>query len=361
MSFLNPFTGDLQRGTPGSGSGGGDADTLDGFDSDEFLLLAGRAGGANNPLISTDAQGIITGCGASGGGGLGLDAASGSTRQFGDFIWLNPSMTTVSTDGGPLVATMVLAQSLDLDTSSGTPLVWYGQLVGIGATWTISDPLGTGGFRAHLPFAFGPTIRNTPSEPTGLLGYMAMNLIEPMLVADGAACTAGYEDVGLVLMQNGIDFRTENGGSLTVDRIGLAVHAPTGDAGVHIIANIGYEHRTPFGVLNDVADKDIAFLANDENAALFPDVRSSVYSNGDDRWMLHRGAVLIGEDFFSGTPAPASVSAGIEISSPTRALLLSRMTTTARDALTAVNGMLLYNSTDDKFQGYEAGAWVNLV
>jgi len=36
-------------------------------------------------------------------------------------------------------------------------------------------------------------------------------------------------------------------------------------------------------------------------------------------------------------------------------------TTTERDALTAANGMVLYNSTDNKFQGYENGAWVNLV
>ena len=36
-------------------------------------------------------------------------------------------------------------------------------------------------------------------------------------------------------------------------------------------------------------------------------------------------------------------------------------TTTQRNALTAVNGMIIYNSTDNKFQGYEAGAWANLV
>ena len=37
------------------------------------------------------------------------------------------------------------------------------------------------------------------------------------------------------------------------------------------------------------------------------------------------------------------------------------LTTTERDALTAANGMVIYNSTDNKFQGYENGAWVNLV
>tara|TARA_B100000497_G_C7654122_1_gene393682 strand:+ start:317 stop:1348 length:1032 start_codon:yes stop_codon:yes gene_type:complete len=36
-------------------------------------------------------------------------------------------------------------------------------------------------------------------------------------------------------------------------------------------------------------------------------------------------------------------------------------TTVERDALTAANGMVLYNTTDNKFQGYENGSWVNLV
>ena len=39
----------------------------------------------------------------------------------------------------------------------------------------------------------------------------------------------------------------------------------------------------------------------------------------------------------------------------------SSLTTTQRNALAAVNGMVIYNSTDNKFQGYEDSAWVNLV
>jgi hypothetical protein len=37
------------------------------------------------------------------------------------------------------------------------------------------------------------------------------------------------------------------------------------------------------------------------------------------------------------------------------------LTTTERDALTAANGMVIYNTTDNKFQGYENGSWVNLI
>ena len=42
-------------------------------------------------------------------------------------------------------------------------------------------------------------------------------------------------------------------------------------------------------------------------------------------------------------------------------LKVGSFTTAERDALTAVNGMIIYNSTTNKFQGYENGAWANLI
>jgi hypothetical protein len=40
---------------------------------------------------------------------------------------------------------------------------------------------------------------------------------------------------------------------------------------------------------------------------------------------------------------------------------LQGITTTARNALSASNGMIIYNSTDNKFQAYENGGWTNLI
>lgn len=58
-----------------------------------------------------------------------------------------------------------------------------------------------------------------------------------------------------------------------------------------------------------------------------------------------------------GTTTPAT-SAILELSTTTGALLVSRMNTAARDALTAVNGMIIYNSQTNAFNFYENGSWV---
>ena len=54
-----------------------------------------------------------------------------------------------------------------------------------------------------------------------------------------------------------------------------------------------------------------------------------------------------------------TTSAGVEVNSTTMALLVSRMTTTQRNALTAANGMIIYNTTETQFEFYEDDAWVS--
>lgn len=82
------------------------------------------------------------------------------------------------------------------------------------------------------------------------------------------------------------------------------------------------------------------------------DIPYSVWTN--------RFIIAPGGNVSLGAGAPAT-SAKLDIKGTTGALLIPRMTTAQRDALTALNGMLLYNSTLSKFQGYENNAWANLI
>lgn len=59
------------------------------------------------------------------------------------------------------------------------------------------------------------------------------------------------------------------------------------------------------------------------------------------------------------TTTAANTSSLLELSGA-KAMLISRLTTTQRDALTAVNGMMIYNSSTENFQIYENGVWRNM-
>lgn len=68
----------------------------------------------------------------------------------------------------------------------------------------------------------------------------------------------------------------------------------------------------------------------------------------------------------SGTPELVSdneilLTGTTRVSVTATPLKLASFTTTERDLLIAQNGDLIYNTTDNKFQGYENGSWVNLI
>lgn len=68
----------------------------------------------------------------------------------------------------------------------------------------------------------------------------------------------------------------------------------------------------------------------------------------------------------AGTPELTSetdilLTAGTRVEITQSPLKMASFTTTERNLLSAQNGDIIYNTTDNKFQGYENGAWANLI
>ena len=84
------------------------------------------------------------------------------------------------------------------------------------------------------------------------------------------------------------------------------------------------------------------------------------YNNSKSKGIYQSGAstvnIINGNTMFGSTSDPSAVAA-IEISSTTKGLLLPRMTTTQRDAITAVAGLVIYNTTTTKMECYDGATW----
>lgn len=84
------------------------------------------------------------------------------------------------------------------------------------------------------------------------------------------------------------------------------------------------------------------------------------YSNANAKGIYQTGSSttnnFVGGTMFGSTSAPSAVAA-IEISSTTKGLLLPRMTTTQRDAITAVAGLVIFNTTTTKMECYDGTTW----
>ena len=80
-------------------------------------------------------------------------------------------------------------------------------------------------------------------------------------------------------------------------------------------------------------------------------------SGGNDFMLFTNGQIALATtgDF---TVQPQG---NIDASSTLGAFILPKLTAIQRNSLTATNGMLIYNITTNKFQGYENGSWVDLV
>lgn len=175
------------------------------------------------------------------------------------------------------------------------------------------------------------SIGTNSSVSTSFIGVAALGL--PAVLTMGAGST--LDRLYGALFALSLDASAVGG---TVDEVGLcrAVSIPNGTTTVNNL--YGYLFDLPFG---DPGTKTFGFYDRPGKNNYFA------------------GQLLIG-----GTPGSddtvTNSSVAFEIKSTTKAIVNARMSSAERDALTAINGMQLYNTTTNKLQVYAGGSWVDL-
>ncbi len=166
---------------------------------------------------------------------------------------------------------------------------------------------------------------------TSFIGVAALGLPAVLTMGAGSTLDRCYG----ALFALSLDAAAGGG---TVDEVGLckSIAIPNGATTVNNL--YGYLFDLPFG---DPGTKTFGFYDRP----------------GKNNYLA--GQLLIGGTAGSDDLVTNS-SVALEIKSTTKAFMNARMTTTERNALTAVNGMQIYNSTTDKLQVYAGGSWVDL-
>lgn len=361
-------------GTPtfgsSGGSGGGVATCAS---SPQLLCLAGRTGTTNDPLISTDADGTITGSGASAGS---LIFKSSSTATPGKVVIEASDGTGAFFDHNDLGNPRLL-----IGTATDPTSVISG--AGVAEILCFSNSLGDDGWFFATSYIFGAVVTsNTVGVAPQFLGTRARGTLAAILpVADldilfQATGNGISSDGSLGSVSSTIAFVVDGAPSPGVVSSGFSIGVVETTGSRVSRFNIDRDGRVGIGGQVGLIP---AFRAGDTRraGALFHvqsildteptsivQALASQTQNLTEWWDSANTPLTVvdpnGVGVF-GAAAPTNVSVGLEVQSTTRVLLVSRMTTTQKNALTAVNGMIVYDSTLNKFQGYENGAWTNFI
>ena len=198
-------------------------------------------------------------------------------------------------------------------------------------------------------------------------------------IADGAVTTAklGADAVdGTKIADNSINSEHITNGAVTSDKISttdtnfnvqsdgkIGIGTASPDEKIHISgtnASLRIDSGTNYG------DKSLIILCNQRTHIESEIVGPTAQGDTNLKLKTLSGGTLadrITIDEFGrvgiGTSTP-NESALLDVSTTTGGILFPRLTTTQRDVVVPYNGLVIYNTTVNKFQGIANGQWVDL-
>lgn len=224
---------------------------------------------------------------------------------------------------------------------------WDGSapIVGGNINVTVDGPVTAGRIPTKFSFRTNSTTGASVKAELSSTGVWKVNQLGALTGTTITVATTDNITVGDIrLNQNGLSTVNTNA-SLTLSANG------TGAVNVESISIIG-------NTVDTTDSSNISFLVNTT-------FTNDVTVNND----LRVTNKVYAESFIStsvGTPSIQSAT-NIELRATTGVVIsgsplrLASMSSSQRDALVAQNGDLIYNTTTNKFQGYENGAWANLI
>lgn len=340
MPVLNVWNGSSWIEIPTGITDHGGLTGLADDDHSIYALLAGRTGATNDIIISTDQSGRLEGS-----SNAGSDLILGSDGANGGIIDIEDQLEVSS------VAPTITAQYRSIETIPNDITIGANggyQSVIVDSTMTMTGNSNI--FSTANLFNFAATIKNDNGVAVNARPIIALSS-NAAIQADNAVLThlgIGTLPAYMATYSNP-RYAIINGGSGTaVDVVGFFSEGSIGTGWT--ITNF-----TPIKIADPTVTGTITNLIGIELAAMTAGgtLNLSLRSAGGE--MRHAGAAV-----FGANAAATNASVGLEVQSTTQALLLPRMTTTQRNAMTAVDGMLIYNTTTAVTEAREAGAWVNL-
>lgn len=298
--------------------------------------MAVGSGAAVTAGINGFALGPLSSCGTSNTMAMGVQASIGTSATRSMAVGVQSSISNSVTDS--------LALGHDADVA-------FSQSIGLGSN---ADPTASG--QALIGGSNAGGTQGTFITDV-FIGKGVTQSAAPAIVSIHATGGSGTNNAGSNLTINGGrgTGNVSTGGSVVIRT------APPGSSGSTantLTARVDFKSGTEAAFNDGGVDYNFRFEGDTDADLLSLDASTDRVGigTGAPNAKLHvSGEVTIGA---TGSALPASAS--LDLVATDKAAITNRLTTTNRNALTAVDGMVLYNTTTQTFQGRANSTWVDL-